>query len=126
AGQIRTRQLRLAQVRSFKISSAQNRSAQINALQISAGKIGASQVRARSAFFPTEEQRVRLNNVHQPLAVVFDAFRFSQSHGVLSTPSSNISFYPLRATLTSASPILLRASDAPQELRRPPPFVIAF
>jgi hypothetical protein len=84
----------------------QNRSAQIDAFEISAGKIGASQIRARAAFLATKERRVRLKYVRQLFALVFDAFRFSQSHVVPSAPSSNAPFYPLCTTLTSASPNL--------------------
>jgi hypothetical protein len=92
AGQIRSRQLGLAQVRTLEIRASQNRSAQIDALQISARQIGASQVRSRTSFLPAKEPLVRLKNLRQLLAVVLNAFRFSQSHDVLSTPSSDIHF----------------------------------
>ncbi len=114
ARQVGTGQLGLAQVRAFEVRFAQNRSAQIDALQIRARKIGAGQVRPRTAFFPTKEKCMRLKNVCQPLPVVLNIFRFSQSHSPLSTPLLNAPFYPLCTTLTSASRPLV-------PFPRPPP-----
>src|SRR5260370_40188656 len=87
--QVRTRQLSFAQIRTLKIRAAQTSSAQIDALQISLRKIGASQVLSRYALLPAKESLVRRKNVRQPLAIVLNAFSFSQSHSLLSTPWSD-------------------------------------
>src|SRR5579863_6650071 len=109
--QIRAGKLGFAKVGGFEVGTGKNSSREINALEVGVGKVGASQVGACASFFAAEKARVRFENVGEAFAFVLNALRFSQSHGLLSTPYSNAFILPAWQHADEGIPNLHRSNS---------------
>jgi len=81
AGKVGAGQFGFAKVRAFEVGVAENGSGEVGSGQVGVRKVGAGQVGANAAIFAAEKALVRFENISERLAVVLDAFWFSESHG---------------------------------------------
>src|SRR5260370_24593422 len=80
AGKVCAGESRFSEVGSFEVDVSKDSAAKVYAGQISVGKVRAGQVCSCSAFFTAEKAFVRFQDFRKRFSVVFDAFRFSESH----------------------------------------------